>query len=206
MNLDQGRFKDKCAGGNPQASSREEDAKGVTGSHRGSAARLSLWGVFALLFLPQVFLKRAHAQTAGSETQLGSARTLGGSSESLRRRATPMSTHAVEHYQLVWGIEALEVKAVESGQMIRFSYLVLDPMKAAQLNDKKAQPYLVDEEARVRLEVPTMEKVGQLRQSAPPVAGISYWMVFSNKGSLVKPGDRVNVVVGKFKAEGLFVH
>ena len=61
------------------------------------------------------------------------------------------------------------------------------------------------EQARVRLEIPTMEKVGQLRQTTPPEAGKSYWMVFSNKGSLVKPGDRVSVIIGAFRADGLYV-
>jgi hypothetical protein len=30
-------------------------------------------------------------------------------------------------------------------------------------------------------------------------------MVFSNKGRLVKRGDRVNVVIGEFRADGLGV-
>jgi len=50
-----------------------------------------------------------------------------------------------------------------------------------------------------------MENVGQLRQSAPPEAGKSYWMVFSNKGRLVKRGDHVSVVIGAFHADGLMV-
>jgi len=50
-----------------------------------------------------------------------------------------------------------------------------------------------------------MEKIGQLRQSAPPEAGKSYWMAFSNKGLLVRRGDRVVVVVGPFRADGLVV-
>ena len=119
--------------------------------------------------------------------------------------ATPMSERAREHYQLLWGVDALDVKAVESGQMIRFSYYVLDSVKAAQLNDKKNAPFLIDEQAHVKLEVPTMEKVGQLRQSASAEAGKSYWMVFSNKGSIVKPGDRVTIVIGRFRADGLYV-
>jgi len=32
-----------------------------------------------------------------------------------------------------------------------------------------------------------------------------YWMAFSNKGRLVKRGDRVDVVIGQFRAEGLTV-
>ena len=50
-----------------------------------------------------------------------------------------------------------------------------------------------------------MEKFGQLRQAATPQAGQEYWMVFSNKGNLIKPGDRVNVMIGAFRAEGLVV-
>ena len=61
---------------------------------------------------------------------------------------------------------------------------------------------LIDPQAQVKLVVPSMEKVGQLRQSSTSQAGKSYWMAFSNKGRLVKRGDRVNVVIGK---DGLVV-
>jgi hypothetical protein len=30
-------------------------------------------------------------------------------------------------------------------------------------------------------------------------------MVFSNKGNLVHPGERVNIIIGKFHADGLLV-
>jgi hypothetical protein len=97
------------------------------------------------------------------------------------------------------------VKWTESGEVIRFTYRVLDADKAKTLNDKKAEPALIDRQAQVKLVVPSMEKVGQLRQSSTPQAGKSYWMAFSNKGRLVKRGDRVNVVIGKFRADGLVV-
>jgi hypothetical protein len=97
------------------------------------------------------------------------------------------------------------VKWTESGEVIRFTYRVLDAGKAKTLNDKKVEPALIDPQARVKLVVPSMEKVGQLRQSSTPQAGKSYWMAFSNKGRLVKRGDRVNVVIGQFRAEGLVV-
>src|SRR6266550_3966100 len=109
------------------------------------------------------------------------------------------------HYQLTWGVDSFEVKSVESGQMIRFSYRVIDAEKAKGVNDKKATPYLIDEKARVKLVVPSLEKVGQLRQSSTPEAGKSYWMVFSNKGNFVKRGNRVSVVIGRFRVDGLVV-
>ncbi len=116
-----------------------------------------------------------------------------------------MSAHAIDHYQLVWGVDSLEVKTAESGQMVRFSYRVLDPARAATLNDKALQPVLIDQTTHAKIEIPTMEKVGQLRQTSKPEAGMSYWMVFSNKGNAVRSGDRVNIVIGKFQATGLYV-
>jgi hypothetical protein len=109
------------------------------------------------------------------------------------------------YYKSVWGIDTLTVRWTESGELVRFSWRVLDPQKAAPLNDKKAVPSLEDPHAGVSLVVPVMEKVGQLRQSAPPEAGKAYWMTFSNVGRQVKRGDRVNVVIGSFRAENLVV-
>jgi hypothetical protein len=112
---------------------------------------------------------------------------------------------AGRYYKLVWGVDSLNVKLVESGELVRFTWRVLDPERAKLLNDKKLAPALIDPQAGVSLVVPVMEKIGQLRQSAPPEAGKSYWMVFSNKGRLVKRGDHVNVAIGEFRAEGLAV-
>jgi hypothetical protein len=109
------------------------------------------------------------------------------------------------YYKIVWGVDSLGVKTVESGEIIRFSYRVLDADKAKTLNDEKTEPSLNDPRARVSLAVPSMEKVGKLRQSETPEEGKSYWMAFSNKGRLVKRGDRVNVVIGEFHADGLVV-
>jgi hypothetical protein len=112
---------------------------------------------------------------------------------------------AGDYYRLIWGVDLLAVKWVEQGEIIKFTYQVLDAEKAKALNDKKNEPSLIDPKAGVRLVVPSLEKVGQLRQSATPEAGKTYWMAFSNKGRLVKRGDHVDVVIGQFRAEGLVV-
>ena len=109
------------------------------------------------------------------------------------------------YYDVIWGIEKPAVKLVESGEMIRFTYRVLDAERAKPLNDKKVEPSLICPEKSVKLIIPTLEKVGQLRQSSTPESGRSYWMAFSNKGGIVKRGDRVDVVIGNFRAEGLQV-
>lgn len=123
----------------------------------------------------------------------------------LRYRLNRMPPSARQYYAVTWGVDSLTVKSTESGEIIRFTYRVLDPGKAKPLNDKRNEPSLVDPGAGVKLVVPSLEKVGKLRQSSTPEAGKIYWMAFSNKGGYVKPGHRVNVVIGQFRAEGLVV-
>ncbi len=108
-------------------------------------------------------------------------------------------------YSMVWGVDSLTVRWAESGEVIRFSYRVLDSERAKPLNDKRSEPSLIDVRAGVSLVVPALEQVGKLRQSEDPEDGKSYWMAFSNKGRLVKRGDRVEVVIGPFRADGLVV-
>ena len=102
-------------------------------------------------------------------------------------------------------MDQLSAKLAESGQLVRFNYRVIDAVKAAPLNVRASSPQMIDEKARVSLVVPTMEKVGPLRQSMAPENGKIYWMVFSNKGNYVKPGDRVSVLIGPFRVDGLIV-
>jgi hypothetical protein len=112
---------------------------------------------------------------------------------------------AGRYYAQAWGIDSLSVKLVESGELIRFSYRVIDPSLSAPLNDKRLTPSLIDQARGVSLVVPQMENVGMLRQTPAPKENKSYWLVFSNKGRLVKRGDRVDVVIGPFRASNLVV-
>lgn len=136
-----------------------------------------------------------------ADTPAKSAKT--GSPSHYRPNRFP--TRARDYYGIVWGLDSLSVKAVESGALIRFSYRVLDPQKAGVLNDKKVEAFLDSPRERVRLSIPSLEKVGQLRQATTEEPGKVYWMAFSNPRRTVKPGDHVNVVIGKFHADGLLV-
>ena len=122
-----------------------------------------------------------------------------------RYRAIGPPASARNYYAMTWGVDQLSVQLAQSGELVRFSYRVADAAKAKALNEKASSPYLMDEEVHAVLQVPTMEKVGPLRQSEPPVYGKSYWMVFSNKGNIVKAGHRVSVVIGQFRVDGLVV-
>lgn len=116
-----------------------------------------------------------------------------------------LSQRAEMYYESAWGVDELRLKSTESGGLIRFTYRVVDPSKATALSDKKAEPQLIDTQAGVKLVVPEMEKVGKLRQSSTPKAGMTYWMAFSNPTRVVKRGHRVDVVIGEFRANGLIV-
>ena len=105
----------------------------------------------------------------------------------------------------LWGIEDIHLRSTASGSLIRFSYRVVDADKAKILNSKKATPYLIAEKNGLALQIPMLENVGQLRQVATPENGREYWMAFSNKGRYVNPGDRVAVMIGRFRAEELVV-
>lgn len=116
-----------------------------------------------------------------------------------------LSKKADDFYAVVWGVDSLSVRAVESGSLIRFSYRVVDPKKAAIFNNKNIEAFLDSPAYRIRLVIPSLEKVGQLRQVNTPEVNHSYWMAFSNPRHTVKPGDRVNVVIGTFRADGLVI-
>lgn len=121
------------------------------------------------------------------------------------RYQTRVPDSAAQYYALLWGVDSFTVRSVESGELIKFSYRVVDPGKAGVLNDKKNEPSLICPRAGVKLVIPSMEKVGKLRQTGTPKEGKVYWMAFSNKGRLVKVGDHVDLVIGAFHAEGLVV-
>ena len=161
-----------------------------------------LAGVFAWAGSPQSQANEPQAETTYPASTAPKARL----HTSSPYHTTSLTTHARSRYESVWGVDSLDVKSVESGQLIRFSYRIVNVAEAAQLNDKKATPYLIDDLRRVSLEVPSVENAGQLRQSTVPEEGRSYWMVFSNKGKIVKPGDHVRVIIGRFHADGLLVH
>jgi len=151
--------------------------------------------------------KTPAAKTPAAKTPAAKTRAKGAAASVSQSQADPgrLDARASRFYSLVWGIDSLTVKLVESGEMVRFNYRVVDTDKAKIVADNKSTPSLVDPQAGVKLVVPELEQVGMLRQSATPELGKSDGMAFSNSGRVVKRGDRVNVVIGLFRANGLVV-
>jgi hypothetical protein len=167
--------------------------------------RNGMWMLLAGVLAGSILVLQGQAQSTGSSGAPGSPAKVPAAGTPYRYQPDRFAGRAGRYYALVWGIDSLGVKAVESGEIIRFTYRVLDPEKAKMLNEKKLVPVLIDPERGVKLEVPSLEQVGLLRQSSTPKAGMAYWMAFSNTGRPVKRGDRVTVVIGNFQAQGLNV-
>ena len=122
-----------------------------------------------------------------------------------RYAASGMPASARQYYATTWGVDQLSVKLAESGQLVRFSYRVVDADKAQAFQDKASAPELVDEATHVALSIPVMDKVGPLRQSMPAEIDKTYWMMFSNKGNKIRSGHRVIVAIGAVRIDGLIV-
>ena len=121
-------------------------------------------------------------------------------------RNTGHSNQVEQYYEARYGINHLQVQRTSSGELIRFTYRVVDARKATDVRNKQAEPHLIDLHSHAMLTVPTMENIGKLRQTEAIENGKEYWVLFSNKGNLVKLGSRVDVVIGDFYANGLTVN
>jgi hypothetical protein len=116
-----------------------------------------------------------------------------------------MTEKETQYLAAAWGIDHVHVASTGSGNLLKFTFRVVEPKLAKALGDHEAQPYIFAPRAHAVLQVPTMEQIGQLRQLHTDEANKEYWIAFSNKGTLVKRGDRVDVIIGKFRAPGLLV-
>ncbi len=185
----------------------------TTGAPDAGRAGVASWarlGVAAGLLVALVAPGPVPAQTAAHGDAVKAPAQAGAPSAATPRKRSPykpesLTRSAREYYSTTLGVADLKVRRTNAGNLIRFSYRVTDPGKAAALTDRQATPYLIGHSSHAVLQVPVMDKVGPLRQATRPEANKEYWMVFSNKGDVVKAGERVSVVVGRFRVDGLKV-
>src|SRR5438105_12976489 len=75
----------------------------------------------------------------------------------VRYKPNRFAGRAWKYYQLVWGIDSLNVRLVESGEVVRFNYRGHDPDKSMALDDKNNEPTLSDTRAEDKRVVTKME-------------------------------------------------
>ncbi len=104
-----------------------------------------------------------------------------------------------------FGIEVVALRDTAAGHMLDFRFRVTDLEKALLFFREDIKPYLVDQATGKSLTVPVPAKLGPMRPTGRnPKEGVTYWMFFGNPG-LIKPGDKVTIVVGDYKLEDMLV-
>ena len=105
-----------------------------------------------------------------------------------------------------YGIGQLRVRSVSAGASLEFRCQVLDAEKAKALNDNRLAPVMIERKTGTKLSVATHRQ----QRQAPSAGGYRkqdrrYWMVFGNRGRIVKPGSMVDLVIGTVHISGLIV-
>lgn len=104
------------------------------------------------------------------------------------------------------GIEIMALQVAVGGNRINFRYRVLYPARAAQLFNPQHKAFLLDSFGR-SLARPNTPVAASLRADSgqPLRASRIYTYFFPNPGQAIKSGDRVTLVIGDIRAEGLVV-
>lgn len=107
------------------------------------------------------------------------------------------------------GIELMSVGLSASGYMIDLRYRVVDAARAQALAERKVSPVLINTTTGHRYYVPSVPKIGPLRQSAtvkqPLLAGRTYFMLFANPDRRLQAGERVSLQVGDAVVQDIVV-
>jgi hypothetical protein len=77
--------------------------------------------------------------------------------------------------------------------------------KGAPLFSHKIKPYIIDQATGAVMAVPDVPKLGSMRSTRKPVKDKNYAILFANPQKHIKPGNKVTVVIGDFRAENLVV-
>jgi hypothetical protein len=109
------------------------------------------------------------------------------------------------YFERRYGIGELRVHSISAGAAVEFRCQVLDTEKAKALKDTRVAPVMVERKTGTKLSVPATDNSGKSPQSAAPEAGQEFWLVFGNRGKIVKPGNLVDVVIGTVHMSGLIV-
>ena len=108
-----------------------------------------------------------------------------------------------------WGVKLISLNLTAAGYMMDFRFRVLDVNKALPLFDHRIKPLIIVERSGAKLPVPMAAKVGAFRptnRGKNIKADRNYYMVFGNPDHHVKQGEKVNLVIGDFKAENITVN
>ncbi len=121
------------------------------------------------------------------------------------KKQDEVSTEAISSVE-EHGIQVVGVRPTAEGRMLNFRYKIIDPEKASSLISPKMKPHIIDQKTGRKLAVPSLPKVGALKQRGKKAyQNRIYFILFANPGKSIQSGDKVSVVIGDFKAEDIVV-
>ena len=100
-----------------------------------------------------------------------------------------------------YGLEVLDVAIRGPAIVVRF--VVSEPEKTGQILTAMAQRYLIDQKSGTRIPVPTTIRTGRLRPEPGMGGWRTYQATFNNSKGVVRPGDKVTLVMDEYRVEGL---
>ena len=107
-----------------------------------------------------------------------------------------------------WGVRPVAIRLTATDYFVDFRYVITDPEKAKAIlsrSKENKEIFLLEQKTGKKFPVP-ITKLGPMRgTTVSPKKGRQYTILFSNVGKSVKKGDKVSVIIGKFKAENLTV-
>ncbi len=103
-----------------------------------------------------------------------------------------------------WGIHLANVAVTANGGLIDLRFQVIDPDKAVGIHDPGNFPVLIDEATGKILDKPGGFHGGD--HNAPEYkAGLTYYLLYQNNGSLLKRGSHITISFGDVKVENVIV-
>ena len=188
---------------------------------------IGVMGVIALAMITSYVMQQdqeltrsaAESPTAGSATQITEAQTIEMMLEKVRAAIAAAEARRLAALQPdpgpdtkalaeKWGVEVIGMSMTSAGYMLDFRFRVLDADKALPLFEHRIKPYVVADKSDIKLPTPMAPKVGAFRptnRGKNIKADKTYYMVFANPDNYVKPGEKVSVVIGDFRAENMTV-
>ena len=104
-----------------------------------------------------------------------------------------------------WGILPISIQLTAAEQLVDYRYLVIDPEKAQALMKKVDTAYLIDQTSGARLSVSRTKEAPVGQSGTKPIAGKIYPILFTNTAKVIKPGSKVNLVIGELRIEDIVV-
>jgi hypothetical protein len=122
-----------------------------------------------------------------------------------KAEVAPVQSLTPEELEKKWGIRPLSVRRTADGHMLDFRYRITDAEKASPLFHPAIKPVIIDEDTGAVMAVPNVPKVGSMRSTRKPLKDRDYFMLFANPQRHIKPGHKVTVVIGDYRAGHLVV-